>query len=458
MLDDLREIETNYNVEDIEFGGFKMWPVLRIYFAAKYYSNVDSQSVTTSVFSNFIRNLFYGVKHLFKRYDYLYFSSIDQRKNVDSQFIDKSVDSFCSELGSGLVIEMSSSNHFNKKDVPQNPIISKSIFYFFIFIYSKFFIRSKQIKNAQVLESILNQYEVDIDYLTIMKRVIAQYRLMKILLKFHKPKAVFFVCYYTNMGFIKALREKGIKVIEIQHGLINDSHDAYNVFKEIDNEYYPEFLLTFGSIEKDVFKKHTNNFIDVNKVIPIGNFYTDYILHKSVNNERINKLKVQYKFVVTVTGQNHYTEDILIKFLKDAATKAPDVCVLYVPRTVSKSYDNYGFPKNLIKMDWLNCYESIVQSDFHSTVFSSCALEAPSMGIQNILININNLSKEHFGDILVNPLITQFVNSSDEFIEIIRSMDKLPKNQIVSSNSNIIFPGYKNNIIQFSNFLRNENR
>ena len=74
------------------------------------------------------------------------------------------------------------------------------------------------------------------------------------------------------------------------------------------------------------------------------------------------------------------------------------------------------------------------------------------------MININNLSKEHFGDILVNPLITQFVNSSDEFIEIIRSMDKLPKDQIVSSNSNIIFPGYKNNIIQFSNFLRNENR
>jgi len=104
---------------------------------------------------------------------------------------------------------------------------------------------------------------------------------------------------------------------------------------------------------------------------------------------------------------------------------------------------------SLIENVWVfldrDFYELMMYVDYHATVYSTCALEAPSLGVQNIMININNLSKEYFENILSDE-ITTYVNSPQELINTINNIKKLDKNTVYHNNENIIMPNYRNNL------------
>lgn len=50
------------------------------------------------------------------------------------------------------------------------------------------------------------------------------------------------------MGYVWSLHEHGIPVIELQHGVLNDKHYAYNS-EYRSNELYPDTLCVFGDDE-----------------------------------------------------------------------------------------------------------------------------------------------------------------------------------------------------------------
>ena len=455
MLKILKEIECENAVENLEFRGQKVWPYLRVYVAAKLLHDKDSLVINSSVLKSFIRSFFYGFFSLFKSYDYFYFTSNDQRKKTGEIFTDKGIDVISKLLKKGLVFESPTLKHFNKKMIPTENVVSKFILHFLVLVYSKFFVRKFNLENQDVLNDILAKYSISLNYKEIIIRNWSQYKVMKFLLRIYKPKAAFIVCYYTNMGYIKALKEKNIKVIEVQHGVINKAHEAYNVFKDIDNSYYPDFLLSFGLIEKEIFQE--DNFsIKSENVYPVGHFYLDYLVNNYHPDIRFEHEKNNFKKVVSITSQNHFVEVQLIDFLIKSAKIDKDILFVFIPRTSGKSALDYNFPSNIIIIDWLNCYEIMAQSDFHSTVFSSCAIESPSIGIQNIMINIDNLSKIHFEKFLFNDTITRYVNTPEEYIKTINSFEKLKKSEIIDSNGYIIMPNYNQNISDTLNSILNK--
>lgn len=441
MLKQIEEIENNFAVETIEFKGQKVWPYLRIYIASKLIADAGSKSIDSSVIKSFFSSFFYGFWNLFKKYEFIYFSSSDQRKKTGKTFTDKSVDSINSILGKGLVFEYPVPKHYNKKDIPTENIASKFVMYFLILIHTKIFNRKEKIKNEDVIKQIIEQYNVPINYREIISRNWAQYQLMQILIKRFKPKAAFFVCYYTHMGYIKALNDNGVKVIEIQHGVINKSHEAYSVFKKIDSSFYPNYIFTFGEVEKEVFSEQ-NYFIDKKNVIPVGHFYLDFLANGYSPDIQLKAITDQYKKSIAITSQNHYIEPQLIEFIIETAKLNSSILYVFIPRTLGKKVEQYGFPKNVIIADWLNCYEIMAQTDFHSTVFSSCAIEAPSIGKQNILINLEGLSKMHFGSVLTNEKVTKFVESPNEYLRCIETFEKQERQYVLDSNKDIITPNY----------------
>jgi len=445
MLKKLEEIEKNNPVEQLEFKGQKVWPYLRIYVATKLLHDVNSKAVDSSVIKSFFSSFFYGFFSLFKSYNYFYITSNDQRKKNGEIYTDKSVDAIATMLKKGLMFELPVVKHFKRKDIPTENVVSRFILYFLVLLYSKLFVRRFKLENEAVLEKILDENEITLNYKEIITRNWSQYKVMLILLKFYKPKAAFIVCHYTSMGFIKAFREKNIKVIEIQHGVINASHEAYNVFKDVDNSFYPDYLLTFGLNEKDTF--HSANFcIKSENVYPVGHFYLDYIANMYRPNQELEGRTKFYKKLVSITSQNHLVEVKLIEFIKKSANLDKEIGFIFIPRTPGKTIDEYGFPTNVIIVDGLNCYEIMSQTDFHSTVFSSCAIEAPSIGIQNILINIDNMSKLVFEDVLFDKRITVFVDTEEEYINAINNFQKVNKKEIIHSNERIIMPNYLNNL------------
>ena len=451
MLNIFKEIEKKYPVESIKINDIQIWPYLRIYLGFKLIFDIDRITFNFKILINFIRTFFYGFFNLFRKYEYIVFSVSEQRKLINNKYVDR-FDYIAEMLNNTLFFESSLSSHFKKKNIPTKHICSKNILYLFEVIISNIFIRNIKIENEHLIKEISEKYNIDVDYRTLSKRFIAQYKIMKFIIKKIKPKAVFMITPYTNMGYVKALKDNGIKVIELQHGVINFSHPAYNIFKRFDSGLYPDYLLTYGKKEKNVFTDK-NYYINKNNVIPIGHFYIDYITNKYKGDKKLKRIVKNYNKIIAVTSQDIFDDD-LIPFLKKSADLDKTIIYIFIPRKRTKSYySKYNFPENMIIADWLNCYEIIIQSDFHSTINSTCAIEAPSMGIQNILLNINNQSKDYYGTILDDRSITSYVNTPEEFVEIINSFKILEKDKVIKSNKDIIVPYFQENCKKALNLI-----
>jgi hypothetical protein len=442
----IQDIERKYAVETITSNGEQLWPFLRIYLGAKLSANLEAKTISSSMIKLLLSSFFYGFFHLFKRYDYLLFSSTDQRKINGSFYVDKSVEKIAESLGKSLMIEHPVINHVRRKKLKNKNVTSKSFFFLLTYLCSKF-VKEEIIENESLLQKILSEYEIQIDYKALIKRNRAQYKATQLLAKWFKPKVVFVVCYYTHTGLIKALKEHNIKVVEIQHGLINNSHVAYTVSSKIDTVYFPDYLLTYGNNELSIFNEN-NFFIDPKCVIPVGHQYLDYISNSNIMDHAFQEMISGFDKIVCVTGQNHYIESKLLDFLIESAQLNPNIVYIYVPRHITNDYSNYSFPSNIKFANWLNCYEIIIQSNIHATVFSTCAIESLSLGVPNILIDIDSLSTKHLLPLLGENKANSYVETTHDFVQNIENMTYLSKEEIIRLNSANIIPDYNKNLIE----------
>jgi hypothetical protein len=446
QLKEIEFIENNIPVENITAGKLQVWPFFKYYFSCLYISKLGPFQINGNILRSFFRYFFYGFFNIFRSYDYFIFSASNQRKLINGKYVDKSVDHLIEQLGGrSLVIETPTTTHYPLNKIPTKHIISRHLFYLPVILYSKLFLFRLKIKNEHYLDQILKERNVDLDYKTLVKRHVAQYKIMSLLLKIYRPKAVFMVCSYVHMGFIKAMKDNGIIVAELQHGIISKSHSAYNLYKEMDRNFYPDYLLTFGSQEKRVFEGK-NFFIDPKNVLTLGHYYIDHIVNNYSGDEAFRQLKSSYARVVAITEHGMEIDRKVIDFLKEAAKLNENILYIYIPRYDEYKEGNYNFPANIKIVKSLNTYEIIRESDFHSTVFSTCAMEAPSLGTQNILINLENLSEIHYGSVLTNKEITRFVATPEEYVNTISHFKILSKEDIIEANSEIVGPGYSRNL------------
>jgi len=436
------EIEREFSVGDLNYKGIKIWPHLRIYLGSISSSNKikinKGQMLKMAFFS-----VFYGFKNFFKRYKYFFYSDSMERRKIENQYIDKSTDYLITKLGNSLDIELPLSNHYKKSLVPTEFIVSKFVFVILESIYSFLFLRKIEISNEHIIRNFIDVYKIEFDYKSSIRKFLAQYYITLFIAKIYKPKAVFFVCYYTNIGRVLAYNHSNIKTFEIQHGLINSLHLAYNSQAKLDNDYYPNYLFSFGENEKKL--SNSDAFIYSNhQVFPIGNYYLDYIYKQNLKSDKINSLREAYKYIICVTGQKHYSEKLLINFLIEVTKISKNILFIFVPR--DNDFEKEALlGSQIILLPEFNCYELLLMSDYHSTVYSTCAIEALSLGVRNILINIDNLSQIHYKDFL-DSQTTLFANTPEEFVEKIYSFKLINKETIVNLNKSNITPGYQHNV------------
>ena len=272
---------------------------------------------------------------------------------------------------------------------------------------------------------------------------------MRFLLWFKKPKVVFLSPAYTAYGYVKAFKENGVKVVEVQHGVILKEHFGYNVYKKFDRDYFVDYLLTFGEQEMDTFK-YTNG-ISYNNIVPVGNYYLDYISDNFKPDKKLNEILHKYKKSFVVSLQEIDKTKSLVSNIIESAKQNPDCIFIFKPR--KKSIIDYGVEydklENVIFIEEIDIYQLIMQTDFHITVYSTCALEAPALGKKNILFNINNLSKSIFETTLTNQITTVFVDNLDEFNKLIKNLNVQNRKEILNAHGSVMKSGYKSNIDTF---------
>jgi hypothetical protein len=432
---DIFDIEKKYK-KDLE--SLEEWNYLR-----NIYRSIDTQNKNTYKINkpDAVKSIFYGFKNWFRRYDYLVFSDSSERKLVDNKMFDIKVDYIIKELGidNTLVIENPICKHYKLSDIYTKKIVSKRFIDIFTLIIEKIYYKKF---NIEILNKINLEQNIDIDYQSKINRFNAQYKIYKIWLSIQKPKKIYLDCFYDKQFIIKAAKELKIEIIDVQHGLIGTTHSAYFSDLELSDLFLPEKLFSFGVSEKENLL--VNGVINSNNIIPVGNFYLDYIYHIFSKDNEFSTLLSSYDMSFGVSLQ-WTVENELIDFITEVALKLPNIIFILIARNYEKNkYDKFNLPKNVIFYNDLDCYNIILHCDYHCTVYSTCAIEAPSLGIENVLININGYSEKHISALL-SCENSYLVNTEEDFFKIVKKK-KNQKDIIIKSNVSNFMINYKERI------------
>jgi hypothetical protein len=392
-------------------------------------------------------NIPYGIKNWLGKYDYIAISSTNARRLISSKYFNVLLDPVIDKLGRSkvLYVEIPAPSLYPIESIYTNKVVCYDVLELLAMIAEAFTLRRYRIKNESILGDINKEYDLSVDYLKVIKRFYARRTVFSLLLRRKRPKVVLLTCYYGLLqSAIKAAKETGVKVIEFQHGSIGEEHTAYNVYAELDKGYFPDYLAVFGKRELETFSD--SRFIQPQHVYPVGSFYIEYVKANHIPNENLVQRLKNYKASIGITLEST-TESRVIEFVCQAAALDRDIYYLLIPRYPQEErYSSFELPDNVMIVKDENFYELMMLVDFHTTVYSTCAIEAPSLGVQNILINIDGLSKRFYGNILNDSRITRFVETPHEFVSIANSFEKLDRDTIVKLNEDLIAVDYERNI------------
>lgn len=410
MTERFKKIEKEYNVEEIICNDENIWAYLRVsYYWETMQDKIEeyAKKNKTSLYKKIIRlsrQAFYGFKNWFRRYDYFVFSDTSERYQVGNFYIDKSTGKIIELLGQNrcLFIETPNPDHLYKKNIDTHHVVSKSaisiIIFLANFLINKF--KFKRVNSIDILEDINDKELLKLDYKKEIIRFNISKAIYKVLFKFYKPKAIIINCYYGNQYIIKAANELNIKTVEVQHGIIESIHFAYNPHKKLDKSYFPKILLTYSERDKNILL--SNNYNTFEHIFAVGNYFLEYLKNLDLPKQLLNMTK-NYTLTISISTQ-YPVENELAKFIKMLANQYPDIGFFFSLRHFEKDYyKQFSLPSNvhLFKGEY-SCYDILKSSDIHLTVYSTCALEATYFNKKVILVNVNNMSKKYMSEIEAN--------------------------------------------------------
>lgn len=417
------------------------WNYLRNYYRELSSDKINNNSNKVSL-KRAIKDAFYGFFNWFRKYDYIVFSDSSERKKIDKKQYDVKIDYLIDILGNNkiLLIETPSPVHYKTEQIHTKQIVSRRMIDLLTVLCERLFHKNYKI---ELLDLINSKNRIDFNYKKQIHRFNIQYKIYKVLFRILKPKIIFLNCYYDKQYIVKVANELGIKIVEIQHGVISTAHSAYYSELNLNTIYLPNYLLSFG---EDLKRDKNENFIyPKDNVLPVGNLYLDYLKESFVPDSNFKKIIKRYKYSVGVSLQ-WTNEDKLIDFINEVAIFCKDVVFILIPRNPYDSkYANLKLAKNIILYPELDCYNIILHCDYHCTVYSTCLLEAPTLGIPNILINLENLTMKYMKD-KVNSNNSIIVNSTEEMKDILSEPYQFTSEKVVQSNIKIFLNNYRENL------------
>ncbi|MFG6106699.1 hypothetical protein U2F10_30955 [Leptothoe sp. EHU-05/26/07-4] len=305
----INEIESQFPVNDWKINDIYIWPIFRFNLFFLNASLRRTKTKTTSQhktliqknkkildnFSGFIQD--FRVLQLdrskndeFRNVDFVFLSQTNNRNSkIDSCWYDRVSDPYITiaeKLGiSSLLLECSPSHEYRLPRYNRSVFIQKDI--------NLCKVRSKLFCKKSILDKISNfeKFGLFKDYLQHNQLINfptneqLSYQLISIqnmsayfvrIFKKIEPVVGFSVPYYWDiaMAFNLACQKQGVKSVDIQHGLQNDSHVAYAKWTTIPTEGYellPSYFLCWSDFEVELIsqwrKKETQN----HQPIAIGN-------------------------------------------------------------------------------------------------------------------------------------------------------------------------------------------
>ena len=436
----IKEIEENYNLNNIVSAQVPVWQYIR--------NLIYSQNIHQKKYSHRLKNFYcllqnhnWGNYKASKNYKYLLFTDSNEEIINNKKRIDKTSQSLIELATDDLMVII---NPRRKRHEPsleyQHNHMSSSFFHYKRWIFG--LTQSKKIENLKELEQILEKYNINLDINYFNRLFFTYVEIFSDWLTKVSPKAVFVNCYYSlfHQALIFACKKNKIKTIEIQHGLISDSHNQYSPGKFIGKHTMPDYLMCYNDYVKTLTNK---NYIDSENIIPIGHYYIEKKLNEKTNP--IQPSSNKYNKIIAVSTQNDLERELIKEIEKIASIKSD---FLFIIKTRQNKSINSKL-KNIKINNGVDIYSLIKEADLHISCYSTVALESSMMGTPTILININNMSKLYYGSIVK---IFENIKICESNNEVLSAMDNWKPN---NTNKKPYTLNNKKNIKQFlDNYIK----
>lgn len=410
----VNDIERKYDVMSIRYKGISIWPYLRM----ELINHMSAaRSVTKNIGKSAIRMVlatlfYYNPLVLLREYKTWLFAGYERRKFVEGKKILRVSGAVLEAEPRTLVIEKPAKNQSkeSRSNVPERYIVSES--WLQLLAHALAVVTTSaavRIENESILKQILSDLAEDLNYKAACRLLISQKRVLDFLLKLcPHPKRVIIECPYVVMGYVWAFHNHKILVIEMQHGVLNNKHYAYNSHFH-SKELYPDQLWVFGDDEYRYMKSTECNYCkDVYKT---GLYFMDFAKKNSTHDIFSEKRK-KYRHIILVAGQRGY-EKQMADYVRIIAADTQDCLYLYVPRTndagISFSEENIKY------LPGVNIYEYMIWCDLHLTISSTTCLECQYYQKPTIFYNFEGMSEEYYGKVLTEDNGVFYTNSASEY-------------------------------------------
>ncbi len=264
---------------------------------------------------------------------------------------------------------------------------------------------------------------------------ILSYKLARSFLDKYDLKCLIVVNGYGFNHFVLAAKQLGIKVIELQHGNIYDTHLGYHYpnSKSGSIKSFPDYILTFG----EFWNNQAQFPIAKNYIIDNG----FYFFEQNFINKKRNSISEKNK--ILIISQHNISKE-LKKLTEELAKKLIEYQFIFKPHPKEnlndlKYFGNNNDIKN-ISVSQKSLYELYPQVDYQIGVFSTGIYEGLGFGVKTIIYKINGW--ENVYSLIGNKGVV-FIENSQQIIEIIRKKTiKDPEgNKFFSKN---VFNNHKN--------------
>lgn len=408
----VKEVEEKYDVMSVKFKGISIWPMLRTYmFIADTASQKPFTASKSTVFAVLKGIFVYNWGPLFKRHKLWVVTSSRDRKLVRGKYIYRTMGAVSQIDRDSLIWESSTptSPNLPKKVIEEKNIVSGNINLFIKYALKYFLFWWKpKLENEEVLKQICKDYNYDFDYLSYIRRLYSEKKTTDILLTLlPNPEKEVLVCSYGQFGNVWSLKNHGIKVIELQHGVLNSHHYGYNP-KYYSDELYPDVMCVMGEVEYKYFTEENTNFCKY--IEKVGLYMLDYA-YKEFTDDLFAEYRGKYKAIIVIAGQKPI-EDKIQSFFDELARRKQEYMFVYIPR--ESNVQNVMKEHNTLFCPGVNIYEYLKWCDLHCTVSSTTCLESQFFNKGTLFWDNDGVATEYYGNVLKPENGVAYVKTIDE--------------------------------------------
>ncbi len=409
-------IEDHVDVHKIQHGGVSIWPVIKSYLPGVSGEFDIIKEATTPhlwiLLKNLIPDLFSIRK--FRKNRCWVFTNSERRYYINDTSFDRITTGLLTYLDSYLLFENPIPKGSTRASKLQSGEHSIGMSWIFLLQYLFFKVApERDIKNFEILEDFLGKGLSKLR--RIYGRILGGARVYSILFRIFRPKVIFVVCYYSNFEILLAAKKHAVPVVELQHGLVTETHRAYFYNEWQPSVFMPDYFLSYGSDSSEIISR--GKVVPKERILDYGYSFLEAVNQKLTMSASLSELKQKYVRTICITGQLEVTDIPLLQMIDRIAGFFPETCFIFKPR-FSHQQASFQGRENFISLEGHNTYELLKYCDYHLTVYSTCALESLALGTPNIAVDIKGYYSKFLKRLLEsNPY--NYVAGSEEDLRII---------------------------------------